>query len=177
MSISKSTLKLLFIGHHFIYGKNPSTGSTYSLNCAGKMKFFFQVRKSKSFHQICKWHNRPSFATISENTFWIHKTRYLFRLFTKAIIRHRDKNVREVISLQYAENITGTGVLHLNFSTPLCKMWIIQEPKKIPLWNKRHFEEKKQIVCSMFKILSTYTCWKKYIKCNIWRVALRLSYI
>jgi hypothetical protein len=24
----------------------------------------------------------------------------------------------------------------------ICKMWIIQEPKKLALWNKRHFEEK-----------------------------------
>jgi len=46
---------------------------------------------------------------------------------------------------------------------PVCKMWIIQEPKKVALWNKRHFEEKKRRVCSMFKILSTYICWKKYI--------------
>jgi hypothetical protein len=29
----------------------------------------------------------------------------------------------------------------------------------------------------MFKILSTYICWKKYIKCNISRVPLRPSYI
>jgi hypothetical protein len=29
----------------------------------------------------------------------------------------------------------------------------------------------------MFKTLSTYICWKKYIKCNIWRVPLRPSYI
>jgi len=30
----------------------------------------------------------------------------------------------------------------------------------------------------MFKILSTYICWKKkYIKCNIWRVAVRPFYI
>jgi hypothetical protein len=26
---------------------------------------------------------------------------------------------------------------------PVCKMWIIQEPKKVALWNKRHFEEKR----------------------------------
>ena len=25
---------------------------------------------------------------------------------------------------------------------PVCKMWIIQEPKKVALWNKWHFEEK-----------------------------------
>ena len=29
----------------------------------------------------------------------------------------------------------------------------------------------------MFKILSNYSCCKKYIKCNIWRVAVRPSYI
>jgi len=29
----------------------------------------------------------------------------------------------------------------------------------------------------MFKILSTYIYRKKYIKCNIWRVAVRPSYI
>jgi hypothetical protein len=29
----------------------------------------------------------------------------------------------------------------------------------------------------MFKILSTYSCWKKYTKCNIWRVAVCPSYI
>ena len=28
-------------------------------------------------------------------------------------------------------------------ANPVCKMWIIQEPKKVALWNKRHFEEKK----------------------------------
>jgi len=32
--------------------------------------------------------------------------------------------------------------------------------KKVALWKKRHFEEKKWRVCSMFKILSTYICWK-----------------
>ena len=26
---------------------------------------------------------------------------------------------------------------------PVYKMWITQEPKKVALWNKRHFEEKK----------------------------------
>ena len=30
-----------------------------------------------------------------------------------------------------------------NFSTPVYKMWIIQEPNTLALWNKLHFEEKK----------------------------------
>ena len=31
----------------------------------------------------------------------------------------------------------------LNFGTAVYKMRIIQEPKKVALWNKRHFEEEK----------------------------------
>ena len=31
----------------------------------------------------------------------------------------------------------------LNFSTPVYKMWVMQKPNKVALWNKRHFEEKK----------------------------------
>ena len=37
----------------------------------------------------------------------------------------------------------GVGILHLNFNTPVFEMWIIQEPKKVALRNKRHFEEVK----------------------------------
>ena len=32
----------------------------------------------------------------------------------------------------------------LSFSTPVYKMWIIQEPNMLKLWNKLHFEEKKK---------------------------------
>ena len=38
-------------------------------------------------------------------------------------------------------------------------MWIIQGPNKLELLNKLHFEEKKRIVCTVFKIFSTYICW------------------
>ena len=35
----------------------------------------------------------------------------------------------------------------LNFSTPVFKMWVIQKPNKVALWNKRHFEgEKMEII-------------------------------
>ena len=42
---------------------------------------------------------------------------------------------------------------------PVFTMLITQEPKKVALWNKRHFEEKKRRVCSMFKIFCTCICW------------------
>ena len=31
-----------------------------------------------------------------------------------------------------------------NFSTPVYKMWIIQEPNTLELWNKLHFEEEQK---------------------------------
>jgi hypothetical protein len=46
-----------------------------------------------------------------------------------------------------------------NFSTPVFKMWVIQKPNKVALWNKRHFEEKKWRLYSMFKIFGTDICW------------------
>jgi len=47
-----------------------------------------------------------------------------------------------------------------NCSTPVYKMWIIQEPNTLELWNKLHFEErKKRRVYTMLKIFSTYICW------------------
>jgi hypothetical protein len=56
---------------------------------------------------------------------------------------------------------------------PVCKMWIIHEPKKVKLWNKRHFAEKNGECTACLK----YYLLKKYIKWNIWRVVVRPSYI
>ena len=42
---------------------------------------------------------------------------------------------------------------------PVFKMWVIQKPNKVALWNKRHFEVKKWRLYSMFKMFSTDICW------------------
>jgi len=38
---------------------------------------------------------------------------------------------------------------------PVCKMWILQEPKKVAIWNKRHFEEKNRecAACLKYSVL------------------------
>jgi len=54
----------------------------------------------------------------------------------------------------WSRNFTFKFLAH-----PVGKMRIIQEPKKVALWNKRHFEEKKRRLCSLFKIFTTYICW------------------
>ena len=56
-------------------------------------------------------------------------------------------------------------------------MWIIHEPKKVALWNKRHFEEKNGECAACLKYSVFIFVEKIYIKCNIWRVAVRPSYI
>jgi hypothetical protein len=66
---------------------------------------------------------------------------------------------------------------NLNFSTPVCKMWITQGPKKVALWNKWHFEEKNRECAACLKYSVFIVVGKKYIKCNIWRVAVLPSYI
>jgi hypothetical protein len=50
----------------------------------------------------------------------------------------------------------------------------IQEPKNVALSNKRHFEEKNGECAACLKYLVLVFVEKK---CNIWKVAVRPSYI
>ena len=55
----------------------------------------------------------------------------------------------------------------LIFGTPVYKMWIIQEPNTLELWNKWHFEEKKtKIIYHVYKMWiiqepNTLELWNK----------------
>ena len=56
-------------------------------------------------------------------------------------------------------NLLATDFFFSYFSTPVFKMWVIQKPNKVALWNKQHFEEKKCRLYSMFQMFSTDICW------------------
>jgi len=57
-------------------------------------------------------------------------------------------------------NLLAPELFFLILAHPVYKMWIKQEPNRLELWNKLHFEEgKKRRVCTMFKIFSTCICW------------------
>ena len=56
-------------------------------------------------------------------------------------------------------NLLVTDFFFQILSHPVFKMWVIQKPNKVALRNKRHFEEKKWSLYSMFKIFSTDICW------------------
>ena len=73
-------------------------------------------------------------------------------------------------------NLLTTDFFFQILAHPVCKMWVIQKPNKVALWNKRHFVGKKWRLYSMFKIFSTDICWIN-IKWGIRRVILRPSYI
>ena len=41
-------------------------------------------------------------------------------------------------------NLLAPELFFKNFSTPVYKMWIIQELNTLELWNKKYFEEEKK---------------------------------
>ena len=43
----------------------------------------------------------------------------------------------------YGVNLSAPELFFFYFSTPVYKMWIIQEQNTLELWNKLHFEEEK----------------------------------
>ena len=45
--------------------------------------------------------------------------------------------------LLYDINLLAPELFFLILAHPVYKMWIIQEPNTLELWNKLHFEEKK----------------------------------
>ena len=49
---------------------------------------------------------------------------------------------------------------------PVYKMWIIQEPNKLELWNKLYFEDNKTESIYHVKIIRYLYLLNKYIKCN-----------
>jgi hypothetical protein len=101
-----------------------------------------------------------------------------------AVNKRRDNKLKNCcIRLVIYFNCTMMhGLTNLKFYTyilahSVCKMWIIHEPKRVALWNKRHFEEKNGECAACLKYSVLIFAEKKYIKCNIWRVAVRPSYI
>ena len=47
------------------------------------------------------------------------------------------------VYIDYDDYPFVAGIIFLILAHPVYKMWIMQEPNKLALWNKLHFEEKK----------------------------------
>jgi hypothetical protein len=48
----------------------------------------------------------------------------------------------------------------------------MHEPNEVELWNKRHFEEKRTDCVACLKY-SVRIFVEKYLKCSVWRLAVR----
>jgi hypothetical protein len=78
------------------------------------------------------------------------------------------------LSVNTEENVNPLAPeFFLILAHPVCKMWIIREPKKVALWNKRHFEEKRMENVQHVQNIQYVYLLTKYIKCNVWRLAVR----
>ena len=55
-------------------------------------------------------------------------------------------------------NLLAPDFFFLILAHSVYKMWIIQEPNTLELWNRLHFEGKKRKVYTVFKIFSIYIC-------------------
>ena len=78
-----------------------------------------------------------------------------FQFFLKILNKYSYIRVHE--NLSSGSRFVPCGWINLlapefffNFSTPVYKMWIIQEPNTLELWNKLHFEEKKRRILFTF---------------------------
>jgi len=54
----------------------------------------------------------------------------------------------------------------------VCKMWIIQEPNKLELWNKLHFEEEKNGEYTQRLKYSVPIFVEQIYKMQLWRLAV-----
>jgi len=80
-------------------------------------------------------------------------------------------NIHGVTSQKTILNLLGPELFFFILAHPVYKMWIIQEPNTLELWNKLHFEERKN---------REYTPCLKYsvpifveYKMQLWRLAVR----
>ena len=61
-------------------------------------------------------------------------------------------------------NLLEPEFFFFNFSTPVYKMWIMQEPNTLKLWNKLHFEEKNTESISSSSVICQTTGPKPLVK-------------
>jgi hypothetical protein len=72
-----------------------------------------------------------------------HKKRVSQPLARTATLEPYSMSPSHIVSSEEFLNLLAPELFFLILALPVYKMWIIQEPNKLELWNKLHFEEKK----------------------------------
>ena len=91
-----------------------------------------------------KCQKEPTSLRHSYNRYKEFVTKKLLEWWKYWSLQHRDERVKRIRQFcrRRSANLLATDFF-LNFSTSVFKMWVIQKPNKVALWNKWHFEEKK----------------------------------
>ena len=80
---------------------------------------------------------------------WLHKATKKLRIcntycfFTATMVTLMLFNVTLYVHCLPFFNLLATDFFFQILAHPVFKMWVIQKPNKVALWNKRHFEERK----------------------------------
>jgi hypothetical protein len=122
-------------------GKSRPTGIR-SPDRPAHRELLYRLRYS-GFKKLSNWHlsvsdNRTQIQhSLYASRHWIWNCARCIHLFT-CLLRHTYLTFLFNFNGQF-----GTGIFFLILAHPVFKMWIIQEPNKLALWNKRHFVERK----------------------------------
>jgi len=116
-------------------------------------------------HSVSTEHNVVHISILSCANHIVGKTQYSSSLHHRNDITWKSTTSenpdRVISSLLHRQPYYpfGARIIFLILAHSIYKMWIIQEPNKLELWNKLHFKEKKRRVYTTFKIFGTYICW------------------
>ena len=102
--------------------------------------------------------NIPFYILNSVYLWSYMRTEYLAPNGSKALLEFHLYLISSWMRFCYV-NLLATDFFFQILAHPVFKMWVIQKPNKVALWNKWHFEEKKCRLYSMFKIFNTDICW------------------
>ena len=101
----------------------------------------------------------PSYLLFEITVQYSHSTNFISWVKKTQNGQHTDKI--------FALNLLATDFFFQILAHPVFKMWVIQKPNKVALWNKRHFEgEKMEIIHHVWNIQYGYLL-NKYIKLGI----------
>ena len=110
----------------------------------------FQSKSSICEPGYSGWNNDKATFWIAENTWFdVRHGREIFHLKSVQTehafceLKWSERWTNHSLPSKVEINPLASELFFFNFSAPVYKMWIIQEPNKLALWNKLHFEEKK----------------------------------
>ena len=135
--------------------------------------YFFYI-SLYCFLSNCHIPNGPEFTTrrsphphfCAETSSVVCKTKSMrssffsfLRVYVISVQNYLACKMQTAWSASVVINLLATDFFFQILAHSVFKMSVIQKPNKVALWNKRHFEEKKWRLYSMFKIFSTDICW------------------